>query len=292
MNIRVDDDLEIGYEKNTKLVSIARLPVVVILNNIPARSRNLIKKTHQSAKKVIETATTHEAIEVLYKFGEPKRSSTFLQRFFHYIWFTTHNSKAVRNRLRLVERELKKAIKEQDSMGRDLNILSIASGSARAIVDSVFNNESLEGKNVFINFLDKNPKANEYSKNLVHSMSFPDNYKFNWITDTISNFPKYLDNRRPNIVEVVGLLDYFDNEAVRRIMKLIYDNLEDGGVFITSNIVDNLERKFITNVVGWEMIYKHPKDFFDIAKDVGFNPENIEILYEPFRIHFVMIAKK
>ncbi len=291
MNIKIDDDPNINYEKVTFWGFILRYPIVFILNNLPAKTRNLIKKSHVSAKKVIETATTHEAIEVLYKFGEPQKSRNLLQKIFHRIWFSTYNSKAVRNRLRMVTRELRNSIKEHSLRGKKVKILSIASGSARAVLDAVFDNEHLKENGVEINFLDKNPKANEYSKGLVSIRSFPSSYKFNWITDTVSNFPKYIKNP-VNIIEVVGLLDYFDNDAVKKIMKLAYENLEKDGIFITSNIVDNLECKFVTNVVGWCMLYKRPEEFFEIATEVGFMPENIKILYEPLKIHFVMIAKK
>jgi len=293
MRIKVDSDSDVDYEKSSSLRTIIRHPIVFILNNAPSKSRNLIKKSHRSAKKVIEEATTHEAIETLYKFGEPEHSKTVLQKFFHFVWFTTNNSKAVRNRLRLVTRELKNAIKEHVDQRKNVKILSIAAGSARAVLDAVSDYNSLSKEEIKVTFLDKNPKANEYSQRLVLERNYPDNHMFNWIVDKAGNFPKYLkDEDCPNIVEIVGLLDYFENDAIERLMRLIYENLEDGGVFITSNIIDNLERKFVTNVVGWKMIYKKPEEFHKIAKEAGFKDENISILIEPFKIHFVMIAKK
>jgi len=293
MYIKIDNDINIGYEKNSLLKLIIKHPIVFILNNIPPRLRNLIKKSNRSAKKIIEEATTHGAIETLYKFGEPEHANTFLQKFFHYIWFTTDNPKAVRNRLRLVTRELKNAIKEHLLQNKNIKILSIAAGSARAIFDAISLDELKSEKIVNVTFLDKNPKANEYSQRLSAERNYPKNYKFQWVVDTAGNFPNYLkDNDSPNIVEIVGLLDYFNNEAIEKLARLIYKNLEPGGIFITSNIVDNSERKFITEVVGWDMIYKKPEEFFEIAKKVGFLPENIKILYEPFKIHFVMIARK
>ena len=293
MHIQIDNDISIGYEKSSFLRFFLRHPVVFILNRIPPGLRNLIKKTNSSAKKVIEKATTHDAIETLYKFGEPEKATTFLQKFFHYIWFTTDNPKAVRNRLRLVTRELKTAIKNHLSEGKDIKILSIAAGSARAIFDAISLDELKDQKTIQVTFLDKNPKANEYSQHLAKERNYSENYKFRWIVDTAGNFPEYLNGEnKPNIVEIVGLLDYFDNNAIGKLTRLVYNNLEPGGVFITSNIVDNKERKFITDVVGWKMIYKKPQDFFEIAKEAGFKPENMRILYEPFKIHFVMIAIK
>ncbi|HAS84756.1 MAG TPA: hypothetical protein DCS23_01625 [Candidatus Yonathbacteria bacterium] len=292
MKFSIDTDSSVGYEKNSLLKKIFNKLYVPILNSLPATTRNLVKKTNYSAKRVIEKATTHEAIETLYKHGELENSKSFLQKFFHYIWFSTDNPKAVRNRLRLVTKELEKAIREKLSEGEEINLLSIAAGSARAILDSISIPE-LNGKRISVSFLDKNPEANEYSKNLVSERRYAPNYHFQWIVDRANNFPVHFDkNNQPNIIEIVGLLDYFDLNSIRRLFLSVYENLKDGGIFITSNIVDNQERKFITNVVGWNMIYKLPEHFHEIAIEVGFKDEDISIYYEPFKIHFVMVAKK
>lgn len=294
MKIYIDDDLHIGYEKNSFLKSVFNHFFIPILNNIPPSSQRIIKRSHHSAKKIIETATTHEAIETLYKFGEPENSKTFLQKFFHYVWFSTDNPKAVRNRLRLVTRELKRAIKDLLLQERKVKILSIAAGSARAVLDAI-SIDDLKSKrpSIIVTFLDKNPEANKYSQQLVSGRNYPYDYQFRWIVDTANNFPLHFKkDDKANIIEIVGLLDYFENDAVEKLFRSVFNGLEDGGTFITSNIVDNRERKFVTKVAGWKMIYKKPEDFFEIAKKVGFKPYNITILYEPLRIHFVMIAKK
>jgi len=289
-SIIIDDDPALGYETNSFLREVFNFFFIPILNLIPAGFQKTVKRTHQSAECVIENATTHVAIEVLYNHGNPKDSKNLLHKVFHKIWFTVNNSKAVRNRLKLVERELKKAIKYFIEQDKDINILSIASGSARAIVESACNSSSID-KEVSITFLDKNPKANEYSKNLAKIC--PPHYNLRWITDTASNFPShYNENEKPNIVEMVGLLDYFDDEKVIKIFSIIYKNLSPGGFLISANIDDNKERKFVTNVVGWKMIYRSGKELANLAIKVGFDPEKVKIIYEPLKIHAVLIAVK
>lgn len=292
MRISIDYDPYTEYERNSLFKVILNKLYIPVLNILPSSTRSLVKKTHLSAKNVIETATTHHAIEILYNFGEPKNSKTFLQKLFYYIWFTTDNSKAVRNRLRLVTKKLKEAIREQLKSKHKVNILSIAAGSARAILDatSVYEFKKTGAR---ITFLDKNPQAHEYSKKLIKTRHYEENFIFSWIVDTANNFPKYFEqSEKPNIIEIVGLLDYFDKEAIERLFVSVYQNLQAGGTFLTSNIVDNPEQGFVTNVVGWNMLYKKPEDFYEIARKVGFNDTDIEFIYEPLKIHFVMIAKK
>ena len=292
-NIAVDYDPNIGYETNSFVKKVFNGFFIPFLNILPSGIRGLVKKTNVSAKEIIETATSHYAIEILYKHGESHRSRNLIQRFFHYVWFSTNNPKAVRNRLRLVKREVSNAIRNHIKNGDDVSILSIASGSARAIVETLDNPEFLNRK-IFVSFLDKSDKAINYSKSMTKERDFPENYSFRWIMDEAKSFQNYYEGEipKPNIIETVGLMDYFTDEKVLEFFSHIYKNLEPEGVFITANVADNPERKFVTNLVGWKMIYREPEKFLRIAVEAGFKDENIKILFEPLKIHFVMIAKK
>lgn len=291
-NITIDHDPDIGYETNNMLKTIFNSFFIPILNSLPSQMRGMIKKTNPSAKEVIETATSHHAIEILYKHGDQHKSRNIFQQFFHYIWFSTNNPKAVRNRLRLVERELVRAIQETITNGNEISILSIASGSARAVVESINKPEFLSRK-LNVSFLDKNYRALEYSKQLTGKQHFPKNFSFHWIEDLAKNFQlHYKGKHLPNIIETVGLMDYFDDDKVLEFFSHVYTHLQPNGIFITANIADNPERKFVTNLVGWEMIYRQPEEFYKFAIKVGFKEKNIQIILEPLKIHFVMVAKK
>ncbi|MFA5838496.1 MAG: class I SAM-dependent methyltransferase family protein [Candidatus Paceibacterota bacterium] len=291
MTIEIYKDKNTKFETNDFLKKIFDFVLIPILNSLPKSFQPGIKKTHKAAGKIIETATSYNALEVLYGHGKMYKSRNLLQVFFRWVWLTRNNAKAVRNRLVVVENELRKAVNNLIKKSENINLLSIASGSARAIVESFARVNVPESIDVSISFLDKSENALEYSKRLA--LSLPNKFFTRWIEDTASNFPKYFhDENKPNIIEMVGLLDYFDNEKVQSIFKIIYDNMQIGGTFITASIVDNSERKFVTNVVGWKMIYREPKIIFELAKKAGFKEENIKIFFEPLKIHFVMIAKK
>ncbi len=291
-NIIVDCDSNIGYETNSTLKSVFNLFFIPILNSLPSGLREIVKKTNKPAKDILENVTTHAAIEILYQEGQPHRVRNLLQRFFHYIWFSTNNPKAVRNRLRLVERELIKAIKNSIANRDEISILSVASGSARAIIESVDNPEFLNHK-ISVAFLDKSSHALEYSRKLISTKHFPNNFSFRWIEDLAKKFHAHYEGMaHPNIIETVGLMDYFNDDKVLEFFSHVYTHLRKGGTFITANIADNPERKFVTNLVGWEMIYRQPEEFLEIAMKAGFKKENIQILLEPLKVHFVMIAKK
>ncbi len=106
MKLIIDRDEKLGYETNSIAKSLLNIILIPILNAVPARSRHILRKTHKSASDIIDHATTHKALEILYGHSSAKTSGTIIQNIFRKIWLSTNNSRAVRNRLRLVKREV------------------------------------------------------------------------------------------------------------------------------------------------------------------------------------------
>ncbi len=281
------------YETNNTFEKIFDFFLVPILNSLPRKFQKIVEKTHFSAKEIIEHKTTHKALETLYNHGVYSTKKTNLkEKIFQKIWFNTDNSKAVRNRLKAVKREVYNSAQKITKKKDDLRIFSIASGSARAIIETLANLYLPNSKKIYVSFLDKNPEAIEYSKEKTRSISFDDNFSFNWFIDTASNFPDYCLDKKQDIIEMVGLLDYFDDEKGLSLFKIIYNNLEDDGFFITANIDNNKEKKFVTNFIDWKMIYRNSEELESLAIKAGFKKENIKIFYEPLGIHSILVAKK
>jgi len=276
------------FETNSFFKSAINFIFIPILNNLPKSFQKKVKKTHKSADQLIEKATSHTALEILYHHGKVHDSKNLQQKIFRKIWFSRNNAKAVRNRLKIVRRELIKEINRHKDNG--INLLSIASGSARAVVEAFLEVDEIKGAPVSISFLDKSPEALEYSKSLVDNL--PKGYSFNWIEGTANTFQNYFPNEKPNIIEMVGLLDYFDDEKILQTFKTIYNNLQDNGVLVTANIIDNKERKFIERIVGWNMIYSTPEDFIRLAEEAGFSKDKMKVYVEPMKIHFILVAQK
>jgi hypothetical protein len=95
---------------------------------------------------------------------------------------------------------------------------------------------------------------------------------------------------RPHIVEMVGFLDYRPRDKaialVERIRKLL-----NGGVFLTCNIRNNLERPLVDYCLMWKMVYRNPYEFSEIMIEAGFNPRSVRVVYEPFKIHGLAICQ-
>ncbi|MEI6843595.1 MAG: class I SAM-dependent methyltransferase family protein, partial [bacterium] len=218
-------------------------------------------------------------------------SKKLLKKFFQYVWFNVDNSKAVRNRLKFVRRELKAHLHTIAGVDKEINIISIASGSSRAVIEIVNEERYLQDTKLSVTFLDKNPQAIEYSKRLAESISHP-RIQLEWINDTVGNYFRSNPTKKFDVVEIVGLLDYFTDEKVIEIFKGIYGILQDGGVVITANISHNKEERFITKVIDWPMIYRTPDELARLVHEAGFSYNTMKAFYEPLKVHGLVVAKK
>lgn len=288
IQIITEDNTQNEYETNSLLKKVFNFFFIPLLNNIPHKLNVWIKRSNHSAGRVIETATSHSALEILYKKGRTRKRGSFINNIFRSVWFNTNNSKAVRNRLKLVKRELHRVIVEKQKTQTEVFILSIASGSARAIFEAL-ELPDVHKEKIKVLFLDKNEKALDYSKKLSTNVEGPN---FSWVQGTAESYLR--ENVKDNsvdIVEMVGLLDYFNDEKVKSLSNRIYGVLKDSGVFITANIDDNKERKFVNDTIGWKMIYRSGRELALLLLKSGFSLKDMSVYYEPLEIHSVVVAK-
>lgn len=288
----IENDKNMNFEVNSLSKKVINFFLIPLLNVLPASTRTVLKKTHESANDIIQHATTHKALEILYGHSKAKLSGSITQRFFKKVWLSTNNSKAVRNRLKLVKRELNLQIRNLLNKSRPtIRIVSVASGSSRAIIETV---EKIDfGKNcdLMVTFVDKNQEAVLYSKNLAAKSKYLE--KFKWSHDSAGNFFRSQDlSHKFNIVEMVGLIDYFSDEKATKIFTQIYNSLEVGGALITANIADNSERPFVSKAVGWKMIYRTDKELAALLCRSGFSENSLRLFYEPLKIHVLAVAIK
>lgn len=233
----------------------------------------------------------YEALEVAYTASAQYPSRNALERFFHWVWFETANVLAVRNRLRLVKRELKKALIDRLERTGSARMLSIAAGSARAIIEAVYETGNATNQNISLIFLDKDESALAYSQVLLRD--FGVTCPVESIHTTLGTYLRNLKGKTEvDIVEMVGLLDYFDDDRAVATFDGIYDILSNHGVYITGNIISHEERPLLSRFAGWHVIYREPEELLRLLVHSKFTKHNILVYVEPFRIHAVSVAGK
>lgn len=290
----------IAREKNLEghnlLVKLARIFSVPILNSLPASFlQKFMKASSYDAEVVLENVGSAKALEVMY--GRYKRklfSRGFLQGIADLFWHHfVSQPKGVRNRLKIVKLNLDKEILRiiNEKNDKKITLLTIGGGSARGIVE-VFNKYSgkLKDWDISVINVDKSLKAIELGKELAKEFGLHD--RFRWINDLAQNVGNLVEKSSIDIVEMVGLLDYFRDEKAVETFRRIYDILKPGGLFMVGNIVPNKEQPFISRL-GWpEMYYRSASDLSRLLTESGFSEKDGKIISEPLKNHIIAVIRK
>lgn len=290
----VDNDANLFYEKHCWFTDILiRIPVVLFFNLLPTFLARFLFDTlgtnRGGTKTVSRNASRYQAIEAVYSYPERKKIGQI--GFLDSCWAVfLNNSLALRNRLKLVKRELKTAINEVKRRKTDVRLMSLGSGSARAVIEVLIR---LNGCSPLVKtiLVDRDKEAIDFSKNFARINGVN---HIKWHRGYAQNLGKYCGNDfTPDIVEMVGLLDYYPCQEAVKLIRRIYENLAPDGWLITCNIRSNLEQPFLAKGVNWPpLIYRSSKELAEILIEAGFFPEDIKIIYEPLKIHGLAIARK
>ncbi len=201
-------------------------------------------------------------------------------------WMGMANRQAVTNRLKIVVNLLTDAFAEF-AHEPEIRILSLASGSAQAVITAMLRCPQL---NVRVVLIDNDETAIEEAKKNASQAGLADRFAF--VCGATSQLEDVCAGCHPHIIEMVGFLDYRPTAKAIELIRRIRDSLPDGGIFITSNVRGNLEKPFLDWVLLWPMIYRTEEELAELLVEGGFAPANSVLIYEPFKIHGVAISRR
>jgi len=114
---------------------------------------------------------------------------------------------------------------------------------------------------------------------------------FEWVHGNASEISTIFPSRKFNIVEIVGLLDYFDFNRAVKLMSMSRELMNENGFIIIANVMPNKEQPFV-HKTGWPaMFYRKPEEVRRLLIASGFTHSN-DIITEPLKIHCVGIGQK
>jgi SAM-dependent methyltransferase len=199
-------------------------------------------------------------------------------------WMNIENRQAVRNRLLMVIAELEKAFIESFERDGEVRILSVASGSAQAVIEAMKRVPWIPVKAVLI---DMDSTALDYARDQAREAGLEDCFKFvQGKTDLIEQEASQL---KPNIIEMVGFLDYRNDDQAIKLFQRIKAQLPEGGFFLTCNINKNPEEIFLNWVLLWRMIYRTKEQVQSLLENGGFHKS--KVFYEPLKIHSIAVCR-
>ncbi len=273
------------YEK----VGVVRRMIIFLwlpLVSIPLIGNFLFIRLSNLGRTIKRFSATYKALEIIYTYSwKTTTGKGMLERVLTHILLQFMNAKAVRNRLKLVKQELRQAILSLNN--QEIHIMSLGSGSARAIIE-VLSEETGHNRKYTATLVDQSRSALRHSRELAEENGILPNIIL--VRGMLEEFTENSHNHPPDIVEMVGILDYFDKETAIRVISEIYRLLSPRGVLITCNIRTNPEKRFLTRILGWSMIYREPEELSQILLEAGF--ECPQIISEPLGIHILAVARK
>ncbi|OGY79876.1 MAG: hypothetical protein A3B74_02925 [Candidatus Kerfeldbacteria bacterium RIFCSPHIGHO2_02_FULL_42_14] len=310
IEIFTDHDLEVGYEKASVLYKIAFpfmcfmmiLGVLQTLFYLALGKKKAVKERRlpknpglfwsglsSSCKRIREHVATHRALDVVYFFEKIIPTLKGLDKWVSVFWLkrVMINTKAVRNRLKLVHKALLQQVIDysQETGKKEINLLSVACGSAPAVFE-VAKKFQQNGIRLSVTLLDLDEEALEYCANMADEIGI----QVTLVNASTRSLSDYFRREQFDIVEMVGFLDYRNHDQSMVLLTNIRNLLKKCGRLLTANIVWNSEVPFMNFVVSWPMNYKKPVTLAAIGKAAGFR--ETKVIVEPIGIHAVAICKK
>jgi len=282
---------EINFEKKSFYSLFA--PIFLIIAFYVYLKKKIIPKpkynfyfidgVSKNCREVKENATSWKALDIIYNycFGSESAFSDF--------WLNIKNAQAVRNRLRLVKFLLLKNIKEISKKEKEVRLISIASGSAQGIIEIIKKSKE-QGILTKALLIDLDPSALEHSKKLAQEKGVEN--QITLVNKTASAIIEIGKDFKPNLIEMVGFLEYRPFEKAVKLINSIYQVLEKEGIFLVSQISPNPESFFLKEVINWPMIYRKPKELAQILSLGGFSLNHCSFYQEPLKIHYIAECKK
>jgi len=232
-----------------------------------------------------------QSLDVFYNYFEsvkPRLNGNLESRLTTFWIERMDNRQAVTNRLKIVTEILAESF-DRFADQAEIRILSVASGSAQAVIQAIEKRQCLAEKIKAI-LVDIDPTAIANAETAVKKAGLEKNFTF------ISGSTKILDGLcgqlQPHIIEMVGFLDYRPKPQAEKLINRLRRCLGQDGILLTCNIAPNPEKIFLDWVLLWPMIYRTEEEFTGLLIAGGFEKEKIKILAEPHGIHNIGICQK
>jgi len=244
-----------------------------------------------NSRRVRDGAARWLALDAVYNFTKGEGCNWIACAIDEY-WMHIRNAQAVRNRLKIVKREIESAILEVVKMkasNEPVRLLSLAAGSGQGVIEVVAGLYRA-GIRCEVLLIDQDDSALVHARKLAeqHSVS-------NMVVTCESNAVLFYRNLRkidfkPDIVEMCGLMDYLEDDLAITVIKMIRRCLPPEGFFLTCHIHPNKESYFLWHVVNWGMLYRERKELRGLLVKGGF--VSAKLYTEPHGIHSVAVARK
>lgn len=237
-------------------------------------------------------ATGWKSMHALYNWHQLPETPLHA-KFLEWAWLNSRQAQAIRNRFRLVVKELEESLKEQHQSGKSkIKLYSLAGGSGQSAFEAASRFPDPEKLELYL--LDKDKTALEQSYKLARE-DFKLTNKLELLElDVLAASPEELKEHQAaaQVIEMIGLMDYLQEEENIEALTRAFSILEEDGDLITAHIHPNEEKILLEKILEWApMDYKTPTHFKKILENHPSGKIH-QFKTEPHRIHSVARLKK
>lgn len=228
--------------------------------------RPVIRHLSELASESLKQPGSWRCLEIVYR-NEPR---TLLDHFF----LSSCSAKGARNRLRILQEEIYKCIQQRSRVHNPVRLISFGSGPGHEILGAI---EKLQGSvEVKATCIDKEPDAIEQGKLLAAQKGFNVSYIQGNVLRMNSVIDKY------DIGVMSGLIDYFNFETAVSVLKMVKEQLVQGGTIFIANMRRHKLASTMSILGNWNLVYREPEDVENLLLESGY--EEIEVRLEPEKI--------
>lgn len=201
-----------------------------------------------------------------------------------------HAAQAVRNRRPLLVEEIKKTIAERGS--EPVNVLSMACGPAREIFDTL---ETMsDPSKLTATCLDIDLQALAFVGEARDRSKLKRNIRLeNSNLVYLATGRRTLDLPPQDLAYSIGLIDYFNDGFVVKLLDYVHDLLRPGGRVILGNFhPSNPTKALQDHILDWKLIHRDEADMNRLFQTSKFGRPCEEIRYEPQRVNLFAIGRR
>lgn len=200
---------------------------------------------------------------------------------------------AVRNRRNVMADQILSVIRRSSEKGDEpARILSLACGPAREIFDVC---NQLDSSNVMkATLVDLDQSALTYVSSKLSERRF--NHQFDLVRANIAFLSigkGTLDIPPQDLVYSIGLIDYFKDSLVVKLLNFMYDVVMPGGRVIIGNVhTSNVNRPILDYTLVWSLIHRNETDINRLFQASKFGRCCDAIIFEDCKNHMFAIMDK
>ena len=190
--------------------------------------------------------------------------------------------KALRNRRKLGSRVLARLIAAADH--EPVEILCLGAGPGHVVHDALRECDRLARATL----VDLSSGAFDHGRKLAAEHGTHERVRF--IQGDVRDVAGMLD-RPPDIVQMLGICEYLDDEHIRDIARTVAAVMPRGSAIVFNSISDSHGTdRFFRHVFGLRMIHRSPEHLQDLLRPAGFS--DFVALAEPLGVYHVIIGRK